>query len=304
MKNFLLAFFVFLLWSVFGMWYYSCIVKGLCDEAVTETIPKTQTEQILETAKDIPDSETKVSNSFEFKDNNGNVLFTFPDNLGIKANDYSVTFPDGEASFNDSFFKFLNDYQDKELEITGLFNNQDLTSDKALGLKRANFIKDLLVNFGVNPDRISVKDKQDNFDYNADGYYKNGILFNFKDLSEDKLKTIESGIANKTLYSGFASKGFKPDNTLQAYAIELKNYMAKYPNKNADIIGHTDSSGDDDANMWFGMERAKNVKQYLVSQGIDGNRLNTLSKGETEPVESNATIEGRRKNRRIEIKVN
>ena len=58
------------------------------------------------------------------------------------------------------------------------------------------------------------------------------------------------------------------------------------------------------ANDWYGMERAKNVKQYLVSQGIDGSRLFASSKGELEPIESNATLEGRRKNRRIEIKIN
>lgn len=306
MKNFLIAFFVFLLWSIFGMWYHSCIIKELCSDSELNT-DKTNVAQ----PKSDDDSEISSKpivdvdrNPFQVKDENGNTIFIFPDNLGIKANDINVSFPSGIAGFNESVFKFLNDNQNKELLITGLFNSDESDDNGALGLKRANYIKDMLVKFGVNTDRVSVKNKLDDFNFDENGNYKGGIFFDFVNISEEKLKAIESGIANKTLYSGFGSKEFAPDNTLQAYALELKNYLEKYPNKSANIVGHTDSVGDLEANDWYGMERAKNVKRYLESQGIAENRLIASSKGETEPIESNGTLEGRRKNRRIEIKVN
>ena len=302
MKNFLTAFFVFLLWSIFGMWYHSCIIKESCGETktkvVTETEVKTNNIEASET------SSTEPSNPFELKDEKGNLIFTFPDNLGIKSNDLNVSFPNDINEFNESVFKFLNDNQNKELLITGLLNSDDSNNNASLGLHRANFIKDILVKYGINADKLSVSSKLNDFSYDSKGNYKGGILFDFIDITEEKLKEIESGIANKTLYSGFGSKEFAPDNTLQAYALELKNYLNKYPNKSANIVGHTDSVGDLEANDWYGMERAKNVKRYLESQGIAENRLLASSKGETEPIESNGTLEGRRKNRRIEINVN
>ena len=304
MKNFFIAFFVFLLWSIFGMWYHSCIIKELCSSDIIESKVINETEVETINKKDSESVINEPSNSFEVIDENGNIIFNFPDNLGITANNFYVNFPEGSSSFNESVFNFLNTYQNKELLITGLFNPNESNNNETLGLKRANYIKDMLVKFGVNSDRISVSNQLKDFNFDANGNFNGGVLFEFLNLSEAKLKEIESGIANKTLYSGFGSKEFAPDNTLQAYALELKNYLNKYPNKLANIVGHTDSVGDLEANDWYGMERAKNVKRYLESQGIAENRLVATSKGETEPIDSNGTLEGRRKNRRIEIKVN
>lgn len=304
MKNFLIAFFVFLLWSIFGMWYYSCIVKELCSNTALEQNVISETEVETSTEKESDDTTKEPNNPFDVTDENGNLIFKFPDNLGITANNFNVNFPKGNSEFMDSVFKFLNKNQNKELLITGLFNSDESKDNGSLGLNRANFIKDMLVKFGVNTDRISVSNQLKDFSFDTNGNFSGGVLFEFLNLSEEKLKEIESGIANKTLYSGFGSKEFAPDNTLQAYALELKNYLNKYPNKSANIVGHTDSVGDLEANDWYGMERAKNVKLYLVSQGISENRLVASSKGETEPIDSNGTLEGRRKNRRIEIKVN
>ena len=68
------------------------------------------------------------------------------------------------------------------------------------------------------------------------------------------------------------------------------------------IVGHTDSDGNEAANRDLSQRRAEAVKNALVSvYGIDGSRLQTEGKGETEPVEDNATAEGKAKNRRVEF---
>lgn len=307
MKNFLLAFFVFLIYSVFGMWYHACIIKEVCNDSIVESQQDTiSVDSGLYSKTDESKPPTIISNSevsaSELK--SSDIKFNFPENLGLKANDPKVIFPDGQKRFKQSIFNFLNENQDKELVITGLYNSDEGKINDQLGKYRASFVKDILVNFGVNENRISITSKQSDFNYDANKVYSGGILFNFGNISEEKKKTIESAIENKILYSGFGSKKFRADNTLQAYALELKNYLNKYPNKTANIVGHTDSAGDNLANDWYGMERAKNVKQYLISQGIPETRLIASSKGETEPMESNTTLEGRRKNRRIEIKIN
>ncbi len=68
-------------------------------------------------------------------------------------------------------------------------------------------------------------------------------------------------------------------------------------------VGHTDSVGADAYNQKLSVRRADAVKAYLVSKGIEKNRVYTEGKGEKQPVADNQTKEGRAKNRRVEIEV-
>ena len=68
-------------------------------------------------------------------------------------------------------------------------------------------------------------------------------------------------------------------------------------------IGHADSIGSDAYNERLSVRRAESVKAYLVSKGIQANRVYTEGKGEKQPVADNKTREGRSKNRRVEIEV-
>ena len=68
-------------------------------------------------------------------------------------------------------------------------------------------------------------------------------------------------------------------------------------------VGHTDSVGSDAYNQKLSVKRAEAVKAYLVTKGIEKNRVYTEGKGEKQPVADNKTPEGRAKNRRVEIEV-
>jgi len=69
------------------------------------------------------------------------------------------------------------------------------------------------------------------------------------------------------------------------------------------LIGHTDASGIPEKNLVLSQARADAVKQYLVSQGIDGTLIRSQGLGAAQPIASNATPEGRARNRRIEFRV-
>jgi OOP family OmpA-OmpF porin len=68
-------------------------------------------------------------------------------------------------------------------------------------------------------------------------------------------------------------------------------------------IGHADSVGSDAYNQRLSVRRAESVKAYLVSKGIEPNRVYTEGKGEKQPVADNKTRDGRAKNRRVELEV-
>lgn len=70
-----------------------------------------------------------------------------------------------------------------------------------------------------------------------------------------------------------------------------------------ELQGHTDSIGSDMSNMQLSMQRAKAVKNYLVAQGVNAERLSVKAFGESKPVATNSTEEGRQLNRRVEIKI-
>ncbi len=80
-------------------------------------------------------------------------------------------------------------------------------------------------------------------------------------------------------------------------------FMKESPAYNASIVGHTDSTGTDAYNQKLSEKRAELVKGMLVERGVDASRLTTSGKGETQPVASNKTKEGRAENRRIEVEL-
>ena len=87
---------------------------------------------------------------------------------------------------------------------------------------------------------------------------------------------------------------------------KLDDLVAKVKSISLEVViavGHTDAVGTDAYNQKLSIARSEAVKAYLVSKGIDKNRIYTEGKGETSPVADNKTKEGRAKNRRVEIEV-
>lgn len=73
------------------------------------------------------------------------------------------------------------------------------------------------------------------------------------------------------------------------------------PNLVVRIVGHTDSTGSDAINDPLSVARANSVRSYLGDRGLGANRVETSGKGSHEPIADNGSVEGRAKNRRVEI---
>ncbi|HUR91360.1 MAG TPA: OmpA family protein [Gemmatimonadaceae bacterium] len=84
---------------------------------------------------------------------------------------------------------------------------------------------------------------------------------------------------------------------------QLANSLNKYPGSSLTIVGHADSVGSDSYNQALSERRARAASAYLQSKGVASSRLTALGRGETEPLFSNASEDGRRRNRRVEVAI-
>lgn len=91
---------------------------------------------------------------------------------------------------------------------------------------------------------------------------------------------------------------------LSRYQLDnLVTVMNNYPNMVIEIGGHTDNTGDAAANLQLSQERARKVYDYLAGKGVAGARLSAVGYGQSRPIDTNDTPEGREKNRRTEFRI-
>ncbi len=113
-------------------------------------------------------------------------------------------------------------------------------------------------------------------------------------------------VAAKVTYAADAFFDFDKSVLKPEGKAKLDDLVSKVKGINLEVIiavGHADATGTDDYNQKLSVKRSEAVKAYLVSKGIEKNRVYTEGKGEKQPVADNKTSAGRTKNRRVEVEV-
>jgi outer membrane protein OmpA-like peptidoglycan-associated protein len=113
---------------------------------------------------------------------------------------------------------------------------------------------------------------------------------------DDLLLNIPSGI-------NFAYNSAAVQPQFQRTLDQVAGVLGEYNRTYVDVYGHTDSTGSDVYNQGLSERRAQAVANYLSGHGVESARVGTQGFGETQPVETNETEEGRAANRRVEIKI-
>lgn len=114
-------------------------------------------------------------------------------------------------------------------------------------------------------------------------------------VREDLLKMTLASEASFDFNKSYIKPAFQPSLD------KLATVMSKYNRSEITIIGHTDSIGSNAYNQRLSEDRARSVKDYLVSRGVAASRMTIVGRGESEPRDTNSTEAGRQLNRRVEI---
>ncbi len=173
---------------------------------------------------------------------------------------------------------------------------------------------DLTIYYGLEPYKFlwSTGDTTEDISHLKAGYYfveiadANGCKHAFDVTIEQPdtvFASIDPGVPKrlKNVLFYFDKTEFLPSSYKQLN--DLVAYMEDNPAIKIRILGHTDEKGTGSYNMNLSERRAKAVVDYLISKGIDKNRLSYKGYGETRPLADNSTTEGRQLNRRVEFEV-
>ena len=144
----------------------------------------------------------------------------------------------------------------------------------------------------VNPAGITIESGNDNIFIKNIRIAKGGVKYYDRVLSDGKI--VENGIRFDVNKATLKPESMGPIN-------KIYKLMTKYPDLKFSVEGHTDSDGDGTLNQKLSVARAKAVMDKLISMGISADRLKYTGFGESKPIDTNATPEGKANNRRVEF---
>ena len=303
-----------LLTILVGIFLYYKFCCGFC--CTNKNCKKGKSCEVKVEEKEVELTPIKAT-SFPFciKDINGELSFSADENFNFKKSDYRIL--DSISSTIDDGIIKVKEYLDadgtKRFNITGLYSSDEVNNSAFpnLGLARANAVKNYMVSKGIPSRLINIYGKL-NDELVADnnvllGPLSYDILTRTGENSADDeaLKQACDAIKENPLMlyfkTGEASINLTPEQR-QKFA-DITRCIDKLGVK-VFVVGHTDNTGDANANMQLGQERANFVKEYLIQNGIVSDSIEASSKGQTEPIADNDTPEGRAKNRRIVVTIN
>ncbi len=237
----------------------------------------------------------KSPNNFNFAHSSGN--FELPVSLNVNTGIKQLK-------------AYLLEHPDKSIDITGLYHSseENTTAWPNLGLARANMVKNYFVGLGIPSAQTNTVGKlveemvpSENILLGPVNYALVDTTDNSDDLEELYKKITDDPLV---LYFEKGEATLTLTTTQRAKVADIAKYLDKREGATCTVEGHTDNTGERASNINLGQERANFVKAFLVRNGIPEARVATISKGPDDPMASNTTEEGRRKNRRTVVTLN
>lgn len=206
---------------------------------------------------------------------------------------------------------FLADNAGKVINITGYYKSDEENNSAYpnLGMARANAVKNHLDENGISSRSINTYGKLMDEMFPKGNVFLGPVTYSLSDESAesaDDLKALYDRIkANPlVLYFYTAETAINLSAEQRQKIADISRYLDKTEGAQTNVVGHTDNTGIASNNMKLGQDRADFAKSYLMRNGISASKINATSKGQTQPIESNTTDEGKAKNRRTVVTLN
>ncbi len=270
------------------------------------------------TAREEPVKEAVVpivpkATSYPFALSDGDYMYNVNDNYNFNVSSPSILMPlsqnvtDGISGLK----VFLTENAGKAINITGYYKS-DETNNSAfpnLGLARSNAVKNHFTENGISSASINTFGKLMAEMIAEENVYLGPVSYNIEGKSveaDNELKALYEKIKSNPLTLHFETAEASIDlNAEQRQKVaDISRYLDKVEDAICTIVGHTDNTGTVATNMKLGQNRADFAKSYLIKNGIVATKIATSSKGQTQPLENNATEKGKAKNRRTVVTLN
>ena len=249
--------------------------------------------------------------SYPFAFSDGDYAYNENDNYNFKMSSSSILIPlsDNVSSGITSLKTFLTENSGKVVSVTGYYKGkEDNTSAfPNLGLARANAVKNHLVENGIFSSQINTTGKlMDDMVVSKDNVFLGPIAYGLADKTEnedDELQALYVKITADPLVLHFntGEAAINLSAEQRQKVADISKYLDKVKGATTQVTGHTDSEGNRVNNIRLGQVRADFAANYLTQNGITEAKVKTASKGPDTPVATNATEEGRSKNRRTVV---
>ncbi len=272
----------FVLWSAGSTYWYVCQIKGFCTRTSHKEVKapppeaESPTEEQAVVAErelisyDLSDISPKIKDSMEWN--------RYVQSLALKVK------------------------EGKKVQITGPYLSGEPVPEgyENMGLARAESVKALLKDH-IPEDKIVTSSRLLDGDLPGGQHFINGFEGYFAWVTDNDYVKEKAG---KTLiYFPFNSKREIRNPEILKYLDELVTTLKQNPDARVEITGYTDNIGTPESNKWLGRQRAERIARILMRKGIAKERIIVKSGGQENPVADNATKEGRKLNRRVEIKI-
>lgn len=306
-----------LLTILIGTYFYW---KLCCGGDVSSGADYNKEEQVDTGTRGEDANASKVSatiNPFSLSDSEGDFSFNSGDNFNFDTSGYTILRPISETINGgiDELQIYLGGNENKSIDVTGLYasSEENNSAFPNLGMARANAVKNYLITRGIPSSRMNLFGNLKD-DMVADGViYRGPVNFGFSEVDENSaakekadLDAIRKRIQADPLILNFATaqSSINLTEAQRQKIADIARYLDKVEGGKAIVTGHTDNTGSREGNISIGQKRADFAKGYLVRNGISEAKISAIGKGPDEPIASNATEEGRAKNRRTVVTVN